>query len=204
MALKSCRECGKEVSTDAKICPHCGAGKPTTQKPSVKETFAGFALLALIVAGTLTMCSGSDEQKSASVEKPAAKALPVPHAVRLDEHGLTSAVGRKPAYKYSLDDGFGLNFRGKNEGPDFSLEFRSGRINVAWNQYLDEPGKFDAMNLQNLQWAEQVLGYALGKESADRVMESFKKVTPVAFEQLGHEVRLVVSSGNSALLTIRQ
>ena len=28
MALKSCRECGKEVSTEAKTCPHCGVANP--------------------------------------------------------------------------------------------------------------------------------------------------------------------------------
>ncbi len=25
MALKECKDCGKEVSTNAKTCPHCGA-----------------------------------------------------------------------------------------------------------------------------------------------------------------------------------
>lgn len=31
MALKKCRECGGQVSTDAKACPHCGAKDPTNQ-----------------------------------------------------------------------------------------------------------------------------------------------------------------------------
>lgn len=30
MALKPCRECAKEVSTEAKTCPHCGTAHPTT------------------------------------------------------------------------------------------------------------------------------------------------------------------------------
>jgi hypothetical protein len=30
MALKKCKECGKEVSTEAKYCPHCGAHVKTT------------------------------------------------------------------------------------------------------------------------------------------------------------------------------
>lgn len=29
MALKKCKECGKEVSTSAKTCPHCGVSNPT-------------------------------------------------------------------------------------------------------------------------------------------------------------------------------
>jgi hypothetical protein len=28
MALKACRECGKEVSASAKQCPHCGVEHP--------------------------------------------------------------------------------------------------------------------------------------------------------------------------------
>jgi hypothetical protein len=29
MALKNCKECGKEVSSAAKVCPHCGKRYPT-------------------------------------------------------------------------------------------------------------------------------------------------------------------------------
>jgi hypothetical protein len=29
MALQPCRECGREVSTEAQTCPHCGVGRPT-------------------------------------------------------------------------------------------------------------------------------------------------------------------------------
>ncbi len=32
MALISCRECGREVSTEALACPHCGAPAPGQQK----------------------------------------------------------------------------------------------------------------------------------------------------------------------------
>ena len=28
MALEPCRECGREVSTEAQTCPHCGVGHP--------------------------------------------------------------------------------------------------------------------------------------------------------------------------------
>lgn len=31
MALKPCRECAKEVSTDAQACPHCGTVMPTKE-----------------------------------------------------------------------------------------------------------------------------------------------------------------------------
>lgn len=28
MALKPCRQCGQQIATDAKVCPHCGTAKP--------------------------------------------------------------------------------------------------------------------------------------------------------------------------------
>ncbi|MEI7065353.1 hypothetical protein [Dickeya chrysanthemi] len=30
MALTKCKECKKEVSTSAKVCPHCGVKNPST------------------------------------------------------------------------------------------------------------------------------------------------------------------------------
>ena len=36
MALEACRECGKEVSTEAHACPHCGV--PMDEKPKAQTT----------------------------------------------------------------------------------------------------------------------------------------------------------------------
>jgi len=38
MALKSCRECKKKVSTEANVCPNCGVPNPT--KRIIKETIS--------------------------------------------------------------------------------------------------------------------------------------------------------------------
>ena len=32
MAMTTCKECGKQVSTEAKACPHCGAAAPAKKK----------------------------------------------------------------------------------------------------------------------------------------------------------------------------
>ena len=32
MSVKPCRDCGKEASTEAEHCPHCGASAPTREK----------------------------------------------------------------------------------------------------------------------------------------------------------------------------
>lgn len=45
MAIKKCKECGKEVSTKADLCPHCGA------KQKRKSIGCGGAILILIVIG---------------------------------------------------------------------------------------------------------------------------------------------------------
>lgn len=41
MGMMSCTECGKQVSHDAKLCPHCGTAWPALtadQKVSVSNT----------------------------------------------------------------------------------------------------------------------------------------------------------------------
>ncbi|MBX9612444.1 MAG: zinc ribbon domain-containing protein [Burkholderiales bacterium] len=69
MALKPCRECRQEVSTEAKTCPHCGTPNPTTPKATAKDTLAGLVVLALIAAGTVVTCSDSDDEKKAKAKK---------------------------------------------------------------------------------------------------------------------------------------
>lgn len=46
MALKACHECGKDVSTQAEHCPHCGA---KVKKGTSILGWIGIAILALIV-----------------------------------------------------------------------------------------------------------------------------------------------------------
>ncbi len=49
MTLKPCRECRKEVSTQAKTCPQCGVPHPTSQlDPGTKQALG---CLALIIVG---------------------------------------------------------------------------------------------------------------------------------------------------------
>ena len=50
MALKPCRECGKEVSTKAKTCPQCGVPHPTSQlDPGTKQALGCLALIIVVV-----------------------------------------------------------------------------------------------------------------------------------------------------------
>ena len=47
MSLKKCDECGKEISTVAKTCPHCGA--PSKSKKIETQITGGCALVVLAV-----------------------------------------------------------------------------------------------------------------------------------------------------------
>lgn len=50
MALKPCRECKKEVSTEAKTCPHCGKKNPTRGGRRSWVQLAGGALVVVYTA----------------------------------------------------------------------------------------------------------------------------------------------------------
>lgn len=65
MALKRCRECGKEVSTEAAACPHCGVKDPTGAKAEAdaktrKGCAWGCASLLIISAVLAVAGSGGD------------------------------------------------------------------------------------------------------------------------------------------------
>jgi predicted amidophosphoribosyltransferase len=46
MALITCRECGKQISSDAMQCPQCGANVANT----IPKVFARFAVIAVLLA----------------------------------------------------------------------------------------------------------------------------------------------------------
>lgn len=58
MGIIQCKECGKEVSTSAKTCPHCGIKDPGT---GWKEKVMGVVLLGLIVWTIYAWLSGDDD-----------------------------------------------------------------------------------------------------------------------------------------------
>jgi hypothetical protein len=64
MALTTCRECKKEVSTSAKTCPHCGIKNPALK---AKDTFVGVIGLIVLV-GIVYSCSGSDKPKQEAAQ----------------------------------------------------------------------------------------------------------------------------------------
>jgi hypothetical protein len=63
MAMKACKECKKEVSTEAKVCPNCGKKNPTRSFSLLK--WIGITLFGLFVLGMIVEVNKSPEQKAA-------------------------------------------------------------------------------------------------------------------------------------------
>lgn len=67
MALKKCKECGKEVSTKADLCPHCGA------KQKRKGIGCGGLLLILIAIGFIgsqfSKCNQKADERKQAVQQ---------------------------------------------------------------------------------------------------------------------------------------
>lgn len=69
MALKPCKECKKEVSTSAKLCPHCGVKNPGT---TTGQMLLGVIGLCAVVAAIATSCG--DDKKEATTAATASSA----------------------------------------------------------------------------------------------------------------------------------
>lgn len=72
MALKKCRECGKEVSSQAKTCPNCGINKPVRG-----ISFVAWSIIFLFFYSFYIVASAPppDPQKQAKQKEVAAREL---------------------------------------------------------------------------------------------------------------------------------
>lgn len=59
MAMGACRECKKEVSSEAKTCPHCGVSAPVPRKTSAGGVL-GCLVLGLLLMGWCGSMLGDD------------------------------------------------------------------------------------------------------------------------------------------------
>ena len=63
MALKPCKECGHEISTQAKSCPHCGADPKPPQMGLLSSLFV--IILVLFIVGSIsTLFKGSNSSSN--------------------------------------------------------------------------------------------------------------------------------------------
>ena len=110
MAIAKCRECGTEVSDQAKTCPKCGVSAPVKKTSMFVKLIAGvfgIAVLGNVVSGLV----GSPSSQSAGSAQPA--------AARIDpkEQALTSVKLEKYEWKKGgFDSIMMLTATIKNEG----------------------------------------------------------------------------------------
>jgi len=71
MAMKKCKECGKEVSTKAKVCPNCGKKHPTGGLTGPAKLF--LALIIIVVIGKIFSSIGETPSSSPSKPQPVAQ-----------------------------------------------------------------------------------------------------------------------------------
>lgn len=80
MALKKCKECGKEISSDAKVCPNCGK-----KQPNIRRNIGCLILFAIFLIPFLIIIYSSKKvpqkpvsraKKDLIVSKPELKSQP--------------------------------------------------------------------------------------------------------------------------------
>ena len=71
MAMTTCKECEKPVSTEAKACPHCGAAAPAKKKA---KGGIGKWLLIVFAIGLVAMILPKKDEVAASNAQPKAQA----------------------------------------------------------------------------------------------------------------------------------
>ena len=74
MAMKLCRECKKEISTDANPCPHCGKKNPHGMSKLLK--YGGGAVGALIIISVAASSSKTQDEAKHNAAGGAAVAAP--------------------------------------------------------------------------------------------------------------------------------
>ena len=108
MSLKPCRECKKEISTEANLCPNCGCKKPVAQGPSLRGVVG-----LMVVAGIAYTCTTRVEE-TAKVER-----------VQAETQAVIPAT--PPAWEYSTTtdklDGSVVKFASLQSSNTLSFEF---------------------------------------------------------------------------------
>ena len=164
MALVKCHECGKEVSTEAKKCPSCGANvrKPKKDLGILGSLFwltvvglSVFGLIRFSEQGVATNAPTRTSKQSAEVSKrdgklqlAAAGALDLKRAMKDPEAFELTSLVVKPngaaCYKYRAKNSFGAIFPGEavlSTAPKLLVHEKDGSEFVrVWNKECTAPG----------------------------------------------------------------
>ena len=83
MAMTTCKECGKQVSTEAKACPHCGAAAPARKK--AKGGIGKWLLVVFAIGVVVAVLPKQDKAKASASAPQRTQAAPVPDTPKKEE-----------------------------------------------------------------------------------------------------------------------
>jgi len=69
MALENCKECAKEISTKAKICPHCGYKRQSEFWQWIKAIILFFIVLIVVMLTIGSFIDKNDEPSASQFEQ---------------------------------------------------------------------------------------------------------------------------------------
>lgn len=110
MAIAKCRECGAEVSDEAKVCPKCGISKPV-KKTSLLVKIIGAIFGIAVLGNVISSIGGGSSHQASSAAAPAA-----PKIDPKDEALSSVKLDKWDWHKGGFDNIMMLNAKIKNEG----------------------------------------------------------------------------------------
>ena len=96
MALTKCKECGKEMSSQAKVCPHCG------YKPK-RTSLVTWAVLILIIAAVGSSWQASQRAEEEAAERARAEAARVAAMTPEQKKAAAAAKAKEEAERKRQD-----------------------------------------------------------------------------------------------------
>lgn len=92
MAMTACKECGKQVSTEAKACPYCGAVAPAKKK--AKGGIGKWLLILFAIGVVVAVLPKQDKAKASASALQKIQAAPVPGTPKKVAATATAAGGK--------------------------------------------------------------------------------------------------------------
>lgn len=119
MALKPCKECGKEISTEAKACPNCGKKDPTG-KPTSALTWGCLGLI--VIVGAMSAITGGNDDGGRTATSPTRNEPPSLPPKELDLARLKlSYKWEKVGFDNIMEADFTVTNRGTRDVKDLEI-----------------------------------------------------------------------------------
>ena len=101
MALRPCKECGQQISSDAKVCPHCGKKIKAGVGRGCLFSVLGFMVLIILI---MVFASTDSQNNAVSPAVTDSKGRPVPAGVTNDAELLIARCGQPTSDDSTAND----------------------------------------------------------------------------------------------------